>query len=277
MIESYLPSGEPVLLTDTDDCLGDRRAVVIRSSLPVTESPPWHPMQFIRYESEELDGKVVISQEVHSYDHSANFHVTHVYDDEGVAYVEYVGYPSGKVPMRYFGDGFAPWGLVKRGMLTLHASSVYFGDEIFIFLGGHDSGKSTAAAISVAMEGAVLLSDDQLFLSFSSDSEVQVIPAFWDEATEHRTRLTARKTHVLILDSGMIDEVAGDEIQLGVDMLLMQFVVGAYCSPAAFDAAQHLIGMLVAEASIYQPGPLPSPEEIIRILRLRRDKRGSSK
>lgn len=269
MIKSFLPSGEPVVILQNDESF-DESAIVIRSSASVTEKPPWQPMQFLQYESEEFDGRIVVRQEVYSFDHGVKYQVTHSYSRSGEACVEYKGYPSEKIPIRYLGDGFAPWGLQCRALLTLHASCVRFGNDVLIFLGGHDSGKSTAAQMAVVLEEGELVSDDQLFVSFSSKGEIQVAPAFWDEAVTQRVRLTANKVNILVLDDGVIEEATGSTLELSLGMTLMQFVVGAYCSPESFDAGQQLIESLIAVTSLCQLGPRPAKEELVDILRLRR-------
>lgn len=67
--------------------------------------------------------------------------------------------------------------LFQRGLLLLHASSVQVGEEAFCFMGEPGAGKSTTASAFVK-HGAKLLSDDLTAITFDTNNQPYILPAY---------------------------------------------------------------------------------------------------
>ncbi len=241
-------------------------AFTIHSNVRLTTRPPWEPVQFLEYWTQQAEGHATTTQEIYSYAHDRPYRVVHDYSPSGAS-VSFHDYPGELAPLRYLGDGFSPWALLCRETATLHASSVTIGPDLYVFVGYHDSGKSTASRFVAETFGGTLLSDDSLCLTLTSDCCTRAAPAFWDEAGTHRLIETTERLNIVVLDDGAVKSGENDEaLSLSLPMLLMQFLVGAYCSEGCFDAGSRIVEELLCRSGLHVVGPRPSRDMLIGLV-----------
>jgi|GEM_PF-7046877 len=235
----------------------------VKSNYKISPRPPDEKVQFLKHESVITGDEAVLTiTSGRSLVRNVNFVISHRFDARG-SFSEVQGIDFGEVPARYIGDGFAPWALLKKSTLTLHAAAVAINETAIIIIGYHDSGKTTLASTLVeAVPGARMVSDDQLTLTPLDDGKLGLCAAFWDESCAQNPTVV-KSASVFFLDRS--DWSLAEQ---PIILQQMQFVAGAYCSPQCWDSAVDLLQK--AEGSIsYNVVPArPDAENIISRLSL---------
>lgn len=236
----------------------------IRSNVDLTPRAPWSKVQFIKYETQIHDNEICTYQYLHSIDHDCYFSLVHRYGEDS-AEVVFTDYPEELAPLRFLGDGFAPWNLWLHNTLTLHASSVMLDDVLLIFLGFHSAGKSTIANSLVKNRQAQHICDDMLNVHVL-DRGIEACPAFWEEIGTSNI-FHVSKAHLFVLDDNSLRSNDGE--QLFVDdpiMSIAQFVTGLYCSSELFDRGISVISDLLGISDFDRVPARPDEALILDLL-----------
>lgn len=239
------------------------RGVNIRSSHQVVPAPPWDKVQFHRYDTEFMGDQVVTKQRVFSIGSRRFFDVVHTYT-EGSGTVEFTDYPFQTAALRYIGDGFAPWTLVDRGILSMHAASVLVDQALLVFLGYHNAGKSTLATRVANTFQGLRVSDDALDL-VKCGAGWAARASIWEEACQPTT-VTPKRIIIFWLDNDDQHYEDGTKRSFGPIMQLMQATLGAYCSDETFTAAERLGQQLVAASDLVVLPARPDPRQVLPYL-----------
>lgn len=227
----------------------------ICSSHKVIAKPPWEKVQFLKYETFLNFNKIITKQKEYAFDRDITFKVFHTYTNTG-AYVNFINYKNQNVPLRAIGDGFAPWAILNKAILELHASSVYIDDTLVIILGFHNSGKTTAALNLVKYCNGTQISDDALDILIT-DEKVKARASFWEEGCKHIS-IESNKIIIIILDDNSIKYNDGTKRNLKEGMLIAQYVIGLFCNIKIFNLGINLIESLISTASIKIIPALPN-------------------